>query len=247
MKLIIHRLDEALKRETKAEEKRWMWEKKGEYQFMVEEFNSATKAFENIKPHPMYKVCKHFAQIKSNDSKLLSPQNLSYLFEQNKNQVGKNLYYSCFYFHIKRAGIIKPNDYVPAVKNVLDLLNNVSHRNYKIPKLIIGQKGNHLILKDAPYDTFILPIQTPEIYNVLDCLNLNSINLSYSKLNDLEKLMGVRISRVQAIDIPLDIYKFDVINRYLGIKNLIIDKTNFNKNDLNFLEENVRVQDYRDL
>ena len=148
---------------------------------------------------------------------------------------------------MKRTGEINPQDYVPAVKNVLDLLNNVSHRNYHIPQLIIGEKGNHLVLKEAPYDTFILPIQTPKILNVLNCLNLNSINVSNSKLDDLEKFMGIRISRVEAVNIPLNVYKFDAVNRYLGIKNLIIDKNHLSPKELIRLKESVKIYDFKEI
>ena len=119
----------------------------------------------------------------------------------------------------------------------------MSHSNFSDFKLQIRAKGNHLVLKEAPYSSFILPLPTTEPLNVLKPLNLNSISVSHSKVNDLERFIGLNLPYIEAVDIPLNIYKLKVVKQYIGLKTLVIDSRIFNKNELRVLRNEFNIKD----
>ena len=243
LELMIAKIDESLEHEEDKIERDWMWEKKGEYHFILEQFNQAHSALIKLPKHQLTQVAEKFAKIKTNDQELLTPKQLTRLFAENNQQTGKIIYYKVFYFHLKRALSIDPQAYLPVIKNVLDLLNNVSHSNFSDFKLQIRAKGNHLVLKEAPYSSFILPLPTTEPLNVLKPLNLNSISVSHSKVNDLERFIGLNLPYIEAVDIPLNIYKLKVVKQYIGLKTLVIDSRIFNKNELRVLRNEFNIKD----
>ena len=243
LELMIAKIDESLEHEEDEIERDWMWEKKGEYHFILEQFNQAHSALIKLPKHQLTQVAEKFAKIKTNDQELLTPKQLTRLFAENNQQTGKIIYYKVFYFHLKRALSIDPQAYLPVIKNVLDLLNNVSHSNFSDFKLQIRAKGNHLVLKEAPYSSFILPLPTTEPLNVLKPLNLNSISVSHSKVNDLERFIGLNLPYIEAVDIPLNIYKLKVVKQYIGLKTLVIDSRIFNKNELRVLRNEFNIKD----
>ena len=245
LELMITKLKEALAYEKNSDEKLWMWQKKGELHFILEQFNQAYECFTQLPSDPLTEVALKFAEIKPRDQDLLNPQELSQFFAENSRQTGKMIYYKVFYFHLKRSQSIDPQEYLPVIKNVLDLLNNVSHNQFNELKLQLRPKGNHLALKNAPYSTFILPLPTAEPINVLQPLNLNSISVSHSKVNDLERFMGLDLPYIEAVNIPLNVYKLKVVKEYLGLKTLVIDSRLFSKNELKSLYKEFRIKDVR--
>ena len=243
LELMISKLNEALEHEQDAKELQWMYQKKGEFHFILEQFNQAHESFLKLESYPLTEVAKKFSIIKPRDHDLLNASELSEFFAENSRQTGKMIYYKIFYFHLKRVGEVDAQEYLPVVKNVLDLLNNVSHNQFQELKLQIRPKGNHLMLKNAPYSTFILPLPTPEPINVLQALKLNSISVSHSKVNDLERFMGLNLPYVEAVDIPLNVYKLKVVKDYLGLKTLVIDGRIFTQKELKLLHEVFKIKD----
>lgn len=242
IQLMISKLDEALLLENSPQELKKLWQKKGELHFSLEEFNQAYHCLEKSGDTALSQVAQRFGKIKPNDNVLLTGNQLSLLFAQNTAQLGKMLYYKVFYFHTKRMKQIYPEHYVSAVKNLLDLLNNVSHENVDALRFTIGDTFNHLSLQGTPYSNFMLPLPTDKPLNVLSVLNLNSIDISKSKVDDLEALLGLKLPYVQSVDHYFG-YKIKVFSDLIGVKEITLNPKFFSKIDLAYFRTRFKIKE----
>ena len=242
IQLMISKLDEALLLENSPQELKNLWQKKGEFHFSLEEFNQAYHCLEKSGDTALSQVAQRFGKIKPNDNILLTGNQLSLLFAQNTVQLGKMLYYKVFYFHTKRMKQIYPEHYVSAVKNLLDLLNNVSHEDVDALRFTIGDTFNHLSLQGTPYSNFMLPLPTDKSLNVLSVLNLNSIDISKSKVDDLEALLGLKLPYVQSVDHYFG-YKIKVFSDLIGVKEITLNPKLFSKSDLAYFRTRFKIKE----
>ena len=242
IQLMINKLDEVLTLEVEPRELVKVWQKKGELHFILEQFNQACQSFEKSKDLPLAQVSRNFAKIKPDDFKLLSPEQLNLLFIQNTSQFGKNIYYKTFYFHCTRISEINPQDYVPVVKNILDLLNNIKHEDVSTLSMTQGQKYNHLSLQQTPYTNFILPLPTATPFNVLSILNINSIDISKSQINDLEVFIGLNLPKIQAVNINFS-YKVKVFYDLIGVREITLDPSFFDNNTLDYFRTKFELKE----
>ena len=239
-RIMIESLDKAIADESSQLDKDQLRSFKGDLHFSLQEFNQAKELYENVNS-VLYEIAQEFALIKASDSDLLTGVQLGELMERFTSYNYKYVAYQTFYYHMLRNPEKNPRHYTKAVKNILDLLNNKAHWLYGELELEDKNGLNHLSLREAPYQLFILPIASAEPYNVLECLNLNSIDFSDSALNDLERLMGLRLERVNIKGTRVSHEKTRLMIDVLGLKTLIIDQGQFEESKLKNLSKLIEL------
>ncbi len=166
--------------------------------FVVQDFNQASEYFSRIKVRQRYQDCKmlseKYARIKPDDTRWLEPGDMCNLLFEIKRHIRSVNYYVAYYY-LKKSAKRPADELLPVVETMLDILNYRSFGEMEKNSLQITQdeRGWHLSLSGKPYDIFQLPIAVP-LYesNVLKPLRLYSLDVSYSKFDDIERLLGVQ-------------------------------------------------------
>ncbi|WDE96520.1 serine/threonine-protein kinase [Lentisphaera profundi] len=240
-RIMIESVDKALLDPESQLDKNQLLSFKGDLHFTLQEFNKAAAAYSESNPI-LYEISSEYARIKVDDATLLSNRQLGDLLESFITSKYKYVAYQTFYYHVLRSENSDPQSYTKAVKNLLDLLNNKAHWLFAELTLSRGNEFNHLDLSEAPYQIFILPIATEEPYNVLACLDINSIDFHGSDFSDFERLLGLRLEVLDIRQTKLGHEKIKLMNEKLGLKKLIIEEGQFENDRIKQLAKYVEIE-----
>ena len=240
-RIMIESVDKALSDPDSDLDKNQLSSFKGDLHFTLQEFNQAAKSYEGLNTE-LHKIASDYAKIKSDDQALLTNHQLGDLLERFISFQDKHVAYQTFYYHVLRSTDDSPQSYLKAVKNILDLLNNVAHWTYEGFDLESDQSG-HLSLRGAPYQMYILPIATEKPFNALSPLKVNSLDLRNSRTDDLERLLGLKLHTIDIRWTKVRFEKFRLLQDRVDLKKIIIIPGQFDAKDLKQMRKNIIVEE----
>jgi hypothetical protein len=145
-----------------------------------------------------------------------------------------------FYLHVKRESSTHPLKLKDSVKQILNLINDVSVNNFSF-ELDVTDDGTMMDLRYAPYTDFMLPIETQRPFNVLSVLKPDSINFSQSWFNEVSKLRGLKLESINIANTNIHKTRFWTWVKKLKIKEITILEGQFPYHEIEENKEFVRV------
>jgi len=183
-------------------------EQKGILHFVLEEFNAASDCFDGAgrsrRVGQLKAVSQKYAKIKPVDSKRLSDQQLAQLFNETR-YINKTTLFYLYHHHMRRRpASASPEEYIHLAVAVLDKLNNTRQPKEKPLQLTKVGNGYHLDFSRSPFSVYSLSILGVYRRNVLQPLQLDSLDISYSKIDDPAELRGLQLKelRMEGIRFP---------------------------------------------
>lgn len=233
----------AINYETNPVEKEILLSEKAQLHFIMQEFNKALSCLENARDnekhdsYQLYKECERLVRIKENDSELFSYDQLnSYLENPHDSKIAMQL----FYLHVKRDSVLHPLKIKESVRKVLNLINDVNIDNFTFDVELDDNK-TLLDLSHAPYTDFILPIETQRPYNVLSVLKPYAINFSHSWFNEVSKLRGLKLQKINIANTNIHKTRFWSWVRKLKIEEITILEDQFPHSEIDENKDFVKV------
>ena len=200
--------------------------------YIMQEFNKAVQCMKDIEEDSsyieFYKECQRLAEIKPNDQELLSPEQLSQLLD---SPFDSGLATKLFYLHVSKSTNLHPNQMLEPVRKILNIINNTDANNFSV-SLETVEEGSVVDLSYAPYTDFILPIETQKPFNVLSVLKPVSINFRHSWFNDLSKLRGLRVKKLNLTDTNIHKERFWFWINRLKIQEITIFESQFPEKEI---------------
>ena len=120
------------------------------------------------------------------------------------------------------------------------MLNNIAHWNYEGFSLD-AKKPDELSLRGAPYQVFILPIGTERPFNVLSPLRIKFLDLRNSRVNDLERLLGLSLDTIDVRWTKVRHEKVRLLEERIGLKKLIVHEAQFGELELKQMRKKIEV------
>lgn len=246
---MISLLETGLAKNIDTVKRQHLYEQKGVLHFVLQEFNAANDSFETAggktkRISQLRKLSLRYARAKPVDKKLLADGLLADMIDEA--QVEPMLLYYLYYHHIRRRHHTRtPWDYAPLASAMLDKLNRVQPNSDQPLKLSKTKEGFHLDLSgDQRYVEFAIDIVGVYQSNVLAPLNLVSVDISGTRVSNLSGLKGIQTPTLNIAGIELDNpYALLWQVRMLGVKQLILKKTDFPENLIRDLGAYVEVVD----
>lgn len=246
---MINLLETGLKENIDTVKRRNLYEQKGILHFVLQEFNAANNSFEAAgktrRIGQLRVLSRKYAKIKPVDTKRLTDQQLADLFHDARTANQMVLYY-LYYHHLRRRPAnAKPEGYVPLAGAVLDKLNYT--RKSKVRPLAFTadkEKGNHLDLSHRNYTVFNINIIGVYRRNVLEPLELNSLDISHTRLDALYELRGIRLDTLRMVGVELENPK--ALPRQIAplrLKKIILNADDFPKETIAELRKKMEVVD----
>ena len=176
-------------------------EQKGVLHFVLEEFNAARECFDRAgnsrRVGHLKTLSRKYAKIKPVDKKRLTDQQLARLFDEARN-IDKTTLFYLYHHHMRsRPASASPEEYIHLAVAVLDKLNNTRHPQEKPLLLRKTDNGYHLDFSRSPYAIYSLNILGVYRRNVLQPLYLDSLDISYSKIDDPSELRGLQLKELR--------------------------------------------------
>lgn len=203
---MIHVLETGLNENMEPVERQNLLEQKGVLHFVLQEFNAANECFEaagNTKrTTQLDELSRRYAEIKPVDRKRLTDVQLAGLFAEAKSANNATLFYLYYHHMRRRPASALPEQYLPLAAAVLDRLNNA--RNNRPLHLEKTAGGYHLDLSRAPYSVYLLNILGVYNRNVLLPLDLRSLDISYSSLDNLGELRGLVLDELRMAEVKVE-------------------------------------------
>ena len=233
----------AINYETNKVEKEILLNEKATLHFIMQEFNKALHCLEKAKDdeihesYKLYKECERLAGIKQNDNELFTTEQLSaYLENPHDSKMAMQL----FYLHVKREKSVHPLKLKDSVKQILNLINDVSVNNFAF-ELDVTDDGIMIDLRSAPYTDFMLPIETQRPFNVLSVLKPSFINFSHSWFNEVSKLRGLKLKSLNISNTNIHKTRFWNWIKKLKIEEITILEGQFPQHEIEENKEFVRI------
>ncbi len=198
---MIHVLETGLDQNVDTVKLQNLLEQKGILHFVLEEFNAASECFDgagNSRHVGHLKVLsRKYAKIKTVDKKRLTDKQLANLFDEARSVNKTTLFYLYHHHMRRRPASASPQEYIHLAVAVLDKLNNTRRPQEK--PLLLSKAGNgyHLDFSRSPYAVYSLSIIGVYRRNVLQPLNLKSLDISYSKMDDPAELRGLKLDELR--------------------------------------------------
>jgi len=225
---MIHVLETGLRKNMDPAQKQNLLKQKGILHFVLQEFSAAVNCFENAgdlqEVARLKTLSKKYAVQKPTDSVRLTDRQLAALInESNKADTMTILY--LYYHHMKRrSATASPEQYTPLALAILDKINKTHFFTEKhLSRLKQSSSGYELDLSKAPYSIYSLNIAGVYRRNILQPLNLSSLNISYSKLTNPQELQGLKLDHLYMYGIHFRNKKqfvkqlFRMQTRYVGL------------------------------
>ena len=105
---------------------------------------------------------------------------------------------------------------------MLNKLNNVRGRTKPL-NLSRTDQGYHLDLAGTSYKTYTLKIDSAYNENVLQPLNLYSLDISHTPLPSATELVGIKLKELQMVGLNVPAGNLAARLQRLGIEKLVID------------------------
>ena len=246
---MINLLETGLKENIDTVKRQNLYEQKGILHFVLQEFNAANESFDaagkSKRIGQLRELSRKYAKVKPVDTKQLTDQQLADLFHDARTANQMTLYY-LYYHHLRRRSArARPERYVPLAGAVLDKLNYT--RKSKAQPLEFSmdkEKGNHLDLSRRNYTVFSINIIGVYRRNVLEPLNLSSLDISHTRIDNLNELRGIRLDELRMVGVQLANPKA-LPNQVapLRLKKLILNEADFPKETIAELRKKMEVVD----
>ncbi len=180
-------------------------EQKGALHFVLEEFNAARECFDGAgnsrRVGHLKTLSRTYSKIKPVDKKRLTDQQLAHLFDEARNIDKTTLFYLYHHHMRRRPASASPEEYIHLAVAVLDKLNNTRRPQEKPLLLSKTGSGYHLDFSRSPYAIYSLNILGVYRRNVLQPLHLDSLDISYSKMDDPAELRGLQLKELRMVGI----------------------------------------------
>jgi tetratricopeptide (TPR) repeat protein len=250
-KQMIRVLEIALDKSHEPVKRKELLLQKGTMHFVLQQFNQAARCFEEAGPgtpntDDTWRLSQTYAKLKPNDDKRLTIRQLTELISETKTS-NKAIYYLYFH-HMQRKHQQSPEEYLPLTKVMLDRLNRINPSKIEataIPlKLQKREEGYHLDLTQSPYMIYTLRGIGLNNQNMLEPLNLYSLDISHLPLLTLSELEGLQLKELNMVG--LNIARKNVILKQmekLGVERIIINADAYPRAVMKKLREKYEVID----
>ena len=204
---MLHVLSIGLKDDSDPDRKKNLLIQKGTLHFVLQEFNAASLCFsasgEPKRIKQIAAVSKKYAKIKPLDSKRLTDKQVANLFNESR-WVNKVTLYYLYYHHLRRRpASATAEEYLPLAGAVLDKMNNTRRSIAKPLTLSRKDGGNHLNLSRSNYAVYSLNIIGVYHRNVLDPLQLKSLDISHTPILSVAELRGTQLEILRMAGVDL--------------------------------------------
>jgi hypothetical protein len=190
-------------------------------------------------------LSKKYAAIKPIDKRRLSDQQLADLFVEAKTTSNKMTLYYLYYHHMRRRpASATPAEYVPLAAAVLDKMNGTKPTNITRLKLEQKDGGNHLDLSRSNFTLYSLNILGVYRRNILQSLDLKSLDISHTGLKELSELRGLKLDELRMVGVNIS-GKKTIAKQLepLGLKRIILDVDSYPKDSIAELRKQMFVVD----
>jgi hypothetical protein len=146
----------------------------------------------------------------------------------------------------RRPASAKPEDYVVLAGAVLDKLNYTKYAQNQSLRFKQSEQGNELDLSRAPYTVYSINIIGVYRSNVLEPLDLTSLNISNTKLENLYELKGMELNELNIAGIPFSNRRKNFFLHHLEsfkLKKVVLDVDDFPKDTIEALRQEMEVID----
>ncbi len=204
--------------------------KKGAIHFMLHQFTTANRNFEEAGEKSTFFIrniiplSKKYAAIKPDGTHLLTHRQMADLIRDSKatNQRTSLILYHMYQNYIRNNPAQSPEEALPLAEAMLNKLNHVRGRTPPL-KLSRTDKGYHLDLDGTPYKEYILKTDAAHNENVLRPLNLYSLNISHTSLSSETELAGIQLKELQMVGVNIPVGNLASRLQRLGVEKLVID------------------------
>jgi serine/threonine protein kinase len=245
---MIQVLETGLKENIDAVRRKNLLAQKGILHFVLQEFNAANESFHaagsSRRIDRLRILCSKYAQIKPVDQQRLSDRQLAELFVEANEANQMTLFY-LYYHHIRRRpASALPEDYTPLAGAVLDRLNYSKWAKKNPLALSKTEQGYHLDLSESSY--LLLSINITGIYrrNVLAPFRLSSLDISHSRLSDLNELRGLRLDELRMEGVELEYPR--ILHKQIAslqLKRIVLNVSDFPPETIAELRTSMEVVD----
>ncbi|MEI6892852.1 MAG: serine/threonine-protein kinase [Pontiella sp.] len=247
---MIQLLETGLKENIDVVKRQNLYEQKGILHFVLEEFNAANESFEIAGPSrrigQLRDLSLKYATIKPVDKQRLTDQELAHLFRESTTAHQMTLFYVYYHHMRRRPSRAKAEDYVPLAAAVLDKLNYTNHAKKNGLRFAGDKEGNSLNLSNAPYTVFSINIIGVYRRNVLAPLQLKSLDVSNTGLENLHELRGMRLDELNISGLEISSRtRSSMLSQLnpLRLKRVILDINTYPNDTLVALRQKMEVVD----
>jgi serine/threonine protein kinase len=247
---MIQLLETGLKENIDTVKRQNLYEQKGILHFVLQEFNAANESFdaagETKRIGQLRELSRKYSQIKTVDNKRLTDKQLAEMFRESTTAHQMTLYYVYYHHMRRRPSRAKPEEYVPLAAAVLDKLNYSNYSRKNGLKVEFSKEGNLLDLSGSPYTVFSINIIGVYRRNVLAPLQLKTLNLNRTRLENLHELRGVRLDELSIVGVPIANRNKTSMNNQLSplrLKRLVLNVDQYPTDTVEFLRQKMEVID----
>ncbi len=245
---MINLLETGLDENIDTVQRQNLYAQKGILHFVLQQFNAARESFaaagNTRRIDKLNELSRKYAEIKPNDRKRLTDQQLADLIREDLPSRQLTMYY-LYYHHLRRRpASASPEEYLPLAGAVLDKLNNSRRALSKPLVLTETGEGNHLDLSRTGYRIFSMNIIGIYRRNVLAPLKLSSLDISESKLESLSELRGLKLDELNMAGVKLS-YPRGLYRQVepLELKRIVLTVDDYPKKTITELKKHMQVID----
>jgi serine/threonine protein kinase len=200
---MIHLLEVGLKEDMDPVHKQNLLVQKGTLHFVMQEFNAALACFKEAGDVERVEQLKAWslkcARLKPSDAQCLSDRQVADLFHEARWPDLLTMFYLYHHHMRRRPASATPDEYLPLAGAVLDRLNGVRRTRTKPLEMTQTDRGRHLDLSKTPYVNYSLNILGVYRRNVLAPLELDSLDISRSKITKVSELRGMKLRELRMV------------------------------------------------
>ncbi|VGO18846.1 serine/threonine protein kinase [Pontiella sulfatireligans] len=255
-KAMIKLSDQILAQTEDPEIRNTLLRHKADLHFVLQQFNLACESFEqlpalNKKAERLLKLSRQYSKTKPDDNALLSESDLAQLIVTLPAvSFGKAIY--LFYYHTGTKPDIDPKEHIKPVGAMLARLNDVKPNRVPNLKLTETPEGFHLDLSNTPYGIYLIKLPSVERLNVLEFLQLNSLDLSHASVALTQEFQGIKVKELRltgTIIAPKGNLRRTL--KEMGVKEVTLGKDDYpsslvdsiRKSDIKVIEEEYSTQE----
>ncbi|MDF7822767.1 serine/threonine-protein kinase [Pontiellaceae bacterium B12227] len=216
---------------------------KARMHMVLQEFNAATSTFQSMEDPEenspgMLDVCRKFAAIKPDDTMLLSDQDLARFLTTHYKILPRSLALYTYYHDRQRNRSSNPEDHIAVAGAMLARLNQINSSKIPELKLSKGPEGYHLNLTHTPYSVYIVGI--PLVYgkNVLQPLNLYSLDISHTPISLVRELWELKVKKLRMVGVILEPTEgMAGMLKHMGAEQVILGKGDYSEGTVNYIRK----------
>lgn len=215
---------------------------KGHLRFMLQQFNAAATTYENQQEDPeiqtLLELARHYGSIKPKDWDRLTDGQLAELLS-DKSTVKQYLAYPIYHYHTERKQQASPESYLPLASIMLARANGLYNKTIGPHKLTDTEKGFHLDLSGTAYTTYSVPVAGSYRKNILEPLNLYSLDISHSRMALVKEMVNLPLTELRMVNSRLEPRReLPSMLKRMGVKTVILGKKDYPQKILAAIRKN---------